>query len=139
MTLSSLTATEFARHTRAIHKIRHQLFRKHPPADYFILPGSERCLTGYAEDCWNAASGSYRTVHLGGLSYATDCADAAGPCELSVSHVDGDLFSFWLKAAKGHTLSSLSVRFRDLDHVPHAYVQSYRRSNSAPVYGGQRG
>lgn len=87
----------------------------------------------------NAACGDYRVVHWGRLSYAVDCADAAGSCEFSVSHAEGSGFHFWLKAAKGHTLCSVSVRFHKLDEIPHSYVQSYRRSNVTQIYGGGAG
>lgn len=139
MTLESLTAAECVRHSRALEKIRQRLFSRYAPADYFILPGSEQRLAAYAENCWNAACGDYRVVHWEGLSYVVDCADAAGSCEFSVSHAEGSGFHFWLKAAKGHTLCSVSVRFHKLDEIPHSYVQSYRRPNVTQIYGGGAG
>lgn len=138
MTLEALTADEYVRHARALGRIRQRLFLRYSPADYLILPGSERRLAAYVENCWNAASGDYRVVHWGGLSYTVDCADAAGPCEFSISHAEGNRFNFWLKAAKGHTLCSMLIRFHELDELPHSYIHSYRRSNITPGYGSRR-
>jgi hypothetical protein len=137
MTLGTLTPDECNRYAKALDKIRRQLFSKHTPADYFIVRGSEQRLPAYAEHCWNAACGAYRVVHWGGLSYAVDCADSAGLCELSITHDQGNRFHFWLRAAKGHTLCSVSIGFHEVDEMPYSYVRSYRRSNVIPNYGGR--
>lgn len=139
MGLEPLTPEEEARHARGIEKIRTKLFCKHPPTDYFIVPGSERIFAASAETCWNAACGSYRVFRFGGLSYDIDCGGSAGIYTFSVRHFDADNFIFWLSAPQGHTLSCLSIAFRDLDEIPHAYVRSCRRAHLAPTYVGLSG
>lgn len=138
MVLEPLTLEEQARHERAIEKIRRRLFRCYQPRDYFIIPNSERVIAASAESCWNAACGSYRVLRFGGLTYAVDCLDQAGLCKFSVSHVDADRFHFWLTAAKHHTVSSITVRFRALDEAVYTRVCSYRRSNVSPKYLGRK-
>jgi hypothetical protein len=135
--LQPLTPEELARHAKGIEKMRRQLFRRYQPSEYFIVPDSEAVLRASAESCWNAACGEYRVFRFGGLSYLIDCCDKDGLSKFSISHDDADRFSFWLSAAKGHTMASLTVRFRELDEVVHDYVWSLRRSNLAPVYTGQ--
>jgi hypothetical protein len=126
-----LSPEERNRHERGIARIRRRLFRQYAPEDYFIVPGSERILTASAESCWNAGCGDYRVFRFGGLSYLTDCCAEDGLCTFSVSHFEADRFSFWLTGARRHTLSSLTLRFNDLDHVIHGWVSSYRRFNIA--------
>ena len=138
MGLEPLTPEEEARHARGIDKIRAKLFHKHAPADYFIVPGSERILSASAESCWNAACGSYRVFRFGGLSYDFDGGGSAGHYTFSARHFNADNFIFWLGAPQGHTLSCINVAFRDLHELPYAYVQSCRRANLAPVYVGMR-
>lgn len=128
MVLDLITAKERERHERAIAKIRERLFSRHHADDYRVVSASERVIAPYAESRWNAACGDYRVLYLGGLSYSVDCADEAGLSRFSVSHDEDDRFSFWLSAAKGHTVNSLLLRFRELDELPYAYVSSYRRS-----------
>jgi hypothetical protein len=103
------------------------------------VPGSERIFDASAETCWNAACGSYRVFRFGGLSYDIDCGGLARPYTFSVRHFDADYFTFWLSAPQGHTLSCLSIAFRDLDEIPHAYVSSCRRAHLAPTYVGLSG
>jgi hypothetical protein len=136
--LERLTPEEQARHVRGIERIRARLFRRHQPGDYFMVPNSERVIAASAETCWNAACGSYRVFRFGGLSYIVDCCDKAGACRLTISHVDGDRFDFWLTAPLGHTVTSMTVRFRELDDVVYAYVCSYRRANLSPAYVGRK-
>jgi hypothetical protein len=131
--LEPLTPEEKTRYARGLEKIRAKLFRTHPPADYFIVDGSERILTASAESCWNAACGSYRVFRFGGLSYDIDCGGSVGPYNFSVRHLDADRFIFWIGAPQGHTLSCISIAFRDLNEIPYAYVQSCRRTNLAQV------
>lgn len=116
--------------------MRKKLFRIHQQADYFIVQGSERILTATAELCWNAACGTYRIFRFGGLSYDVDCSSSAGLHTFSIRHFDADNFTFWLSASGGHTLSCLTVAFRELDELPYTYVQSCRRANLAPTYVG---
>ena len=137
MVLEPLTPEERARHARGIERIRRRLFRRYQPADYFIVPNSEHVLPGYAEGCWNAACGSYRVFHVGGLSYAVDCKDAEGLSRFTVLHIETDQFSFWLAAARGHTVVSAIARFRELDEIVYAQVCSLRRSNVKPAYIGE--
>lgn len=124
------------RHARGIERIRAKLFYKHALADYFIVQGSERVFSASAESCWNAACGSYRVFRFGGLSYDIDCGGSAGRYTFSVRHVDADNFIFWIGAPQGHTLSCISVAFRELHELPYAYVQSCRRASLAPAYIG---
>jgi hypothetical protein len=133
-----LTPEEQARHERGIERIRGRLFRRYQPSDYFIIPNSERVLAASAESCWNAGCGSYRVFRFGGLSYVVDGGDKAGASKLTISHVDRDRFDFWLSAARGHTVTSVSVRFRELDEVVYAYVCSHRRANLSPAYVGRK-
>lgn len=126
--LELLTAQERERHEKAIARVRERLFSRHRADDYPVVFASERVIAAYAESRWNAACGDYRVLHLGGLSYSVDCVDEAGLSRFSVSHDEDDRFSFWLSAAKGHTVNSLLLRFRELDELPYAYVSSYRRS-----------
>lgn len=135
MVLEPLTLEEVARHERGIAKLRRRLFRKYQPTDYFIVPSSERVLAASAESRWNAACGSYRVFTFGGLGYSVDCRDPAGLCEFRVSHFDADVFTFWLRAAKGHSVTALDIRFRELDDTVYAYVRSYRHANVHPMYG----
>jgi hypothetical protein len=135
--LEPLTPEERARHERGIERIRRRLFRRYQPVDYFIVPNSEQVLAACAEGCWNAACGSYRVFRVGGLSYAADCRDAEGLSRFTVSHAETDLFSFWITAARGHTVNSGIVRFRELDEIVYARVCSLRRSNVAPAYSGK--
>jgi hypothetical protein len=137
MVLVALTEEDRAHHERAIAKIRRRLFRTHTAEDYGIVPDSERVFAAYAEQCWNAACGTYRRVHLGGLAYHVDCADPAGASTFALSHGEADQFNFWLSSAKGHTLSALTVRFRELDEIPFQYVSSLYRANVAPLYVGR--
>jgi hypothetical protein len=137
--LESLTPEEEARHARGIEKIRTKLFCRHPASDYFIVQGSERVFSASAESCWNAECGSYRVFRFGGLSYDIDCCGSAGLYTFSVRHFDAANFIFWLSAPQGHTLSCLSIAFRDLDEIPHAYVSSCRRAHLAPTYVGLSG
>lgn len=130
----ALTPEERARHMKGIEKMRRRLFCRYPPADYFIVNGSERILSASAESCWNTACGTYRVFRFGGLAYDIDYADHAGPYRFSVSHFDADTFIFWLGAPQGHTLSCLNIAFRDLHELPYAYVRSCRCANLAPVY-----
>jgi len=134
--LEPLTPEEEARHARGIEKLRRKLFCKHPAAAYFIVPGSERIFAASAETCWNAACGSYRVFRFGGLSYGIDCSDSSGLYTFSLRHSDADKFIFWVSAPQGHTLSCISIAFRDLDEIPHAYVISCRRAHLAPTYEG---
>jgi len=127
--LEPLTPEELARHEKGIERIRRRLFRRYDPTDYLIVPGSERVIAASAESCWNAACGDYRVLRVGGLSYAVDCADEAGLSRFSISHIDGHGFNFWLTAARGHTLTSLVVQFRELDDIVYANVRSFWRSN----------
>jgi hypothetical protein len=113
--------------------MRRQLFRKHRPLDYYIVPNSERIIAASAESCWNAACGDYRVFRFGGLSYGSDCCDKDGLSTFSISHIDADQFSFWLTAARGHTMACLNIRFRNLDEIVYDYVCSFRRSNLAPA------
>jgi hypothetical protein len=136
--LEPLTPEEQARHARGIDRIRARLFRRYQPCDYFIVPNSERVIAASAEACWNAACGSYRVFRFGGLSYLIDCCDKAGASKLTISHVHADRFDFWLTAAQGHTVTSTSVRFRELDDAVNACVCSYRRTNLSPVYVGRK-
>jgi hypothetical protein len=136
--LEPLTPEEQARHERGIERIRGRLFRRYQPSDYFIIPNSERVIAASAESCWNAACGSYRVFRFGGVSYGADCCDKAGACTFTISHVESDRFDFWLTAALGHTVTLLSVRFRELDEVVYAYVCSYRRANRSPAYIGRK-
>jgi hypothetical protein len=134
--LEPLTPEEQARHEKGIERVRGRLFRRYQPSDYFIIPNSERVIAASAESCWNAACGRYRVFHFGGLSYLVDGGDKAGVSKLTISRVDSDGFDFWLSAAQGHTVTSVRVRFRELDEVIHAYVCSYWRANLSPVYVG---
>jgi hypothetical protein len=131
MVLEPLTPEERARHERGIERIRRRLFRRYKSEDYFIVPNSERVIHAVAESCWNAACGSYRVFRLGGLSYAVDCRDMHGPGTFTLSHVDSDRFAFWIAAARGHTVSSVTIRFRELDEIVHEYLCSFERSNVA--------
>lgn len=130
MVREPLTGAEQARHAREIEKIRRRLFRRYQPNDYCIIQNSEQVLAASAESCWNAACGNYRVFRFGGISFLVDCADD-GPSKLSIAHKEDDQFSFWLTGPRGHTVNSIIVRFRQLDEVVHAYVQSYRRANLA--------
>jgi hypothetical protein len=127
--LESLTPEERALHKRGIDRIRRQLFRRFQQADYFIVPHSERIIAASAEGCWNAACGDYRVFRFGGLSYDVECRDQYGLSRFSVSHDVADRFNFWLTAARGHTMTALIVRFRELDEIVHEHVCSYRRMN----------
>ena len=127
--LEPLTPEERALHARGIVRIRRQLFRRYQPADYFIVSNSENIIAASAEACWNAACGDYRVFRFGGLSYIVDCRDADGLTRFNVSHTEGNRFHFWLTAARGHTMTSLIVRFHELDEVVHEHVCSYRRMN----------
>ena len=138
MGLEPLTPEEEARHRRGIEKVRAKLFQKHAPADYFIVEGSERIFSASAESCWNAACGSYRVFRFGGLSYEIDCGGSAGGYTFSVRHFDADNFIFWLGAPQGHTLSCITIAFRELDEIAYVYVQSCRRANLSPAYVGMR-
>jgi hypothetical protein len=138
MVLEALTSIEQARHLEAIDRLRRQLFCRHSPAECFIVPSSEHLIAPYAERRWNAACGNYRAVHWGGLSYSVDCADPAGHSKFAVSHDESDRFTFWLSAAKGHTINAMVVRFGALDEIPFSYVSSYRRANVKPIHVGQR-
>lgn len=138
MVLDPLTPEEQARHVRGIERIRTRLFRRYRACDYFIVPNTERVVAASAETCWNAACGSYRVFRFGGLSYVVDCCDKAGACQLTISHVESDRFDFWITAPLGHTVTSMSVRFRELDEIVYAYVCSYRRANLSPVYVGRK-
>jgi hypothetical protein len=135
--LQPLTPEELARHAKGIENVRRQLFRRYQPSDYFIVPNSEAVLQASAESCWNAACGEYRVFRFGGLSYIADCSDKEGLSKFSIVHSDADRFSFWLTAARGHTMASLTIRFRELDEIVHEYVCSFRRSNLAPLYSGK--
>jgi hypothetical protein len=137
MVLVALTEEDRARHERAIAKMRQRLFRRHAAEDYRIAPDSERVIAAHAEECWNAACGTYRLVRLGGLAYRVDCADPAGASRFAISHSEADQFNFWLSSVKGYTLSALTVRFRDLDEIPFRYVSSAYRANVAPLYVGR--
>jgi hypothetical protein len=137
MVLVALTEDDRAQHERAIARIRRRLFRTRAAGEYRIVPDSERVFAAYAEQCWNAACGAYRLVHLGGLAYHVDCADPAGASTFALSHGEADHFTFWLSSAKGHTLSALTVRFRELDEIPFRYVSSLYRANIAPLYVGR--
>lgn len=137
MVLVALTAEDRARHERAIEKMRRRLFRKYAAQEYRIVADSERVIAAYAEECWNAHGGTYRLVRLGGLEYRVDCADPDGASRFALSHREADEFNFWLSAANGHTVSALTVHFRNLDEVAFRYVSSLRRSNVAPVYMGR--
>jgi hypothetical protein len=134
--LEPLTPEEEARHAKGIEKIRAKLFCRHPPPDYFIVPGSQRIFAASAETCWNAACGSYRVFRSGGLSYDIDCGGSAGLYTFSVRHFDAANFIFWLTAPQGHTLSCISVAFKHLHELPYAYVLSCRRANQSPLYVG---
>jgi hypothetical protein len=124
-----LTPRERARHERGLERIRQRLFRRYQPSDYYIIPGSERVLAAAAESCWNAAGGDYRVFRFGGLSFAVDCKAEDGPCRFSVTHFEADRFSFWLTGARGHTITSMTVVFRDLDEFVHDRLAGYRRAN----------
>jgi hypothetical protein len=140
--LERLTLEELARHEKGIERIRRRLFRRYRPVDYLIVPNSERVIAASAESCWNAACGDYRVLRVGGLSYAVDCGDEAGLSRFSISHMDGHEFNFWLTAARGHTLTSLVVSFRELDENVYANVRSFWRSNvmrQQTVRGERRG
>lgn len=137
MVLIALTDEERARHKRAVAKMRQCLFLKHSAQEYRIMPDSERVLAAYAEGVLERGMRDISTRASRGLEYHVDCADPAGASRFAVSHSGGDQFSFWLSAAKGHTLCALTVHFRDLDEVPFRYVASLRRSNVAPVYTGR--
>ena len=119
-------------------KIRRRLFSRYQPNDYFIIPNSEPVIAASSEGCWNAACGSYRVFSFGGLSFTADCRAKDGLCRFSVSHIEVDRFSFWLSGARGHTITSLVVRFRDLDQIAYECLQSYRRANTRGVEVGQR-
>lgn len=136
MVLVALTEAERARHDRAVGKMRERLFRKHSAEEYCIVSGSERVIAAHVEECWNAACGTYRVVHLGGLEYQVDCEDRAGGSRFAVSHIEADEFNFWLTAPQHYTLSALNVRFRELDEVPFRYVSSLRRANVERRYVG---
>lgn len=138
MVLEPLTPEEWARHERGIEKIRRRLFRRYRPSDYFIIPNSEHVIAASAESCWNAACGPYRVLRFGGITYVVDCLDPAGLCKFSVSHVDADRFHFWLIAAKQHTVSSIAVRFGELDDAAYSRVCSYRRANVSLEYPGRK-
>lgn len=131
MVLEPLTPEERALHEKGIERIRRRLFARYRPSDYFIVPESQTIIAASAEGCWNAACGSYRVFRFGGLSFVVDCRDLDGLSRFSVSHIEADRFSFWLMGARGHTLTSLVVRFRDLDEVVHEHLGSYLRSNLA--------
>lgn len=128
--LEPLTPEERARHEKGIERIRRRLFRRYLPSDYFIIPNSEEVIAACAESCWNAACGSYRVFRVGGLSFAAD-GGAEGQCRFSVSHMDTNRFSFWMIGARGHTITSLIVPFRDLDEMVYATLCAYRRANIA--------
>jgi hypothetical protein len=136
MVSSPLTPTERSLHERAMQKLRRRLFRRYTPESYFVVPHSEHVIAAYAEECWNAACGTYRVVHLGGLQYHIDCGDPLGHSRFAVSHIEADRFNLWLSAAAGHTVTAVAVRFRDLDEVAFRYVSSHRRANVTPVYIG---
>jgi hypothetical protein len=133
--LEPLTPEEHARHQWGIERIRRRLFRRYQPSDYFIVPESETVIAASAEGCWNAACGSYRVFRFGGLSFVVDCRAEDGLSRFNVSHIEADCFSFWLTGARGHTLTSLVVRFRDLDEFVHGRLCSYRRANIARAQG----
>lgn len=133
MVLKPLTPEERALHEKGIEKVRRCLFARYRPTDYFIVPESETIIAASAEGCWNAACGSYRVFRFGGLSFVVNCRAVDGLSRFSVSHVETDRFSFWLMGARGHTLTSLVVRFCDLDEIVHEHLCSYQRSNLAQV------
>jgi hypothetical protein len=134
MVLQPLTPEEQARHHRGIERIRRQLFRKYSPAEYFIVPDSEKVLNASAEGCWNAACGNYRVFRFGGLRYHVDCAEEGGLSKVSLTHDEQDRFTFWLGSARGYTINCFHVRFSELDERMYAYVLSFRRANLSPVY-----
>ena len=138
MVREPLTPEERARHERGLERIRRRLFRRYQPTDYFIVPNSERVIAASAESCWNAACGRYRVFRIGGLSYAADCCDKDGLSRFSLSHFEDQRFSFWLTAARGHTVTSLVVQFRELDEIVYGRLCSFRRANRAPAYVGKK-
>lgn len=114
MVLEALTPEDQRRHTKAIAKLRAELFREFPPAHYFIVPGSEKVLPASAEAKWMEGEGHYRVLRLGGLAFLIDCADPEGHATLTIRHEKGTAFCFWLSAAKGYTVTAATAEFKDL-------------------------
>ena len=137
MVIEPLTPEERALHAKGIERIRRHLFRRYQPADYFIVPNSEQVIAASAESCWNAACGDFRVCRFGGLSYVVDCRDKDGLTRVCLAHTERDRFHFWVSAARGHTMTSLIVRFRDLDEIVYQHVCSYRRMNMRTLNSGK--
>jgi hypothetical protein len=130
---SPVTPVEIARHQAAIDRIRARLFRKHTPAEYCILDGSEQILLPSAQIRWNAGCGEYRELTIGGLRYTVDCLDRYGLSTFTVIHQHALEFAFWIQTGRGNTACSLLVQFRKLDDVVFSYVASFRRVNEQPA------
>lgn len=128
---ASLSPEDITRHQAAIDRIRSRLFRKHSPADYCIIDGSEEILPPSSQTRWNAACGEYRELTIGGLRYTVDCLDRDGLSTFTVLHQHAFEFAVWIQTGRGNTVCSLLVPFRRLDDVVFSYIASFRRVNAA--------
>lgn len=93
---------------------------------YFSVQGqSESCVPQLS----HAGTPHAQAIGLFDLADSRMTSTAAvrpGPYNFKVSHFDADSFIFWLGAPQGHTLSCISITFRQLDEIHYAYVQSCR-------------
>jgi hypothetical protein len=128
MVVEALTAAERRQHEKAVARIRERLFRRHAPDEYRILEHSETIIAAHAESRWNAGCGSYRVLHLGGLTYRFDCGAGHPPGAMSICHSERDLFSFWVCGAQDHTVHSSRLRFAELDSRVFQIVNGFRAS-----------
>ena len=138
MVIEALTAQEKKQHEKAVAKIRERLFRRHAAAEYRIVELSETIIAAHAESRWNAGCGSYRVLHLGGLTYRFDCGAGHPPGAMSICHSERDLFSFWVSGAQDHTVHSSKLRFEELDTRVFQIVQGFRASLK-PIPRGVQG
>ncbi len=104
-------------HEKAVAKLRAQLFKKHPPDAYFIVPGSEGRLPPIASVRVSPYLGDVRSLSLGGLTY-----DLTPPgfklVRMTLVHSADDWFNLALfnhLTQSSYTMIAVAMRFREIE------------------------
>jgi hypothetical protein len=132
MTVLKPTEKELELHTRAVAKLRSQLFRKYSPSDFHII--GEMSVVAPSVYEVQYPDSIKRTVHLGGLEFPVDRGEEQNDYQIIVSHDQRDTFNLYgfVLPKKERTAFSTSAKFRDIDKTLFRLIAALRKNKVVP-------
>jgi len=120
---------ELERHTRAVEKLRAQLFRTLKSTDYHAL--GECRVVGPMVSETHYPDRVDRQIALGGLTFDFDRGDEQYDFTVTVKHNRKDEFYLFV-SQRHHTIKAMTVRFRVIDSTLIAVIAECRRNKVQP-------